>query len=115
MARTPRITRAMVEEALHRHKGRVFQMARALGCTSRWVQELLLKWPDLGAEALEYRGELVDVAEQGLAAKVDEGNIAAIIFVLKTLGRDRGYSERMIVTPEAVERLRVIIEGGANL
>ncbi|MBK9173221.1 MAG: hypothetical protein IPM28_09485 [Chloracidobacterium sp.] len=37
---------------------------------------------------------LVDLAESRLMQKVADGDIAAIIFTLKTKGRDRGWNER---------------------
>src|SRR6187551_1816238 len=38
---------------------------------------------------------LVDLAESRLIQKIAEGDIAAIIFTLKTKGRERGWRERI--------------------
>ena len=40
------------------------------------------------------RQSMIDSAEDGLRNGVDEGNLTAIIFTLKTIGKERGYIER---------------------
>lgn len=42
--------------------------------------------------------KLIDLAEHGLQRKLVDGDITAIIFTLKTLGKDRGYIERNELT-----------------
>jgi hypothetical protein len=44
-------------------------------------------------EALE--GIAIDFAESKLHGSIKSGNVTAIIFFLKTKGRDRGYIERL--------------------
>jgi hypothetical protein len=41
------------------------------------------------------RQSIVDDAEDGLRSKVLKGDITAIIFTLKTIGKERGYVERL--------------------
>ena len=62
----------------------------------RWYKED----PEFKARADDI-GELqIDVAEASLLKKIQNGDTAAIIFYLKTKGKDRGYSERReVVVP----------------
>ena len=46
----------------------------------------------------EERETLIDFAENQLFQQVKDGNITAIIFTLKTIGKSRGYVERQEVT-----------------
>lgn len=50
------------------------------------------KEADLIKEAA--RQSMIDSAEEGLRNGVDEGNLTAIIFTLKTIGKESGYIER---------------------
>lgn len=63
--------------------------------------------------AIRPKEKLCDLAENGLVTKLVDKDITAIIFTLKTLGKDRGYVERTeiggggaplgirVVTPDA--------------
>ena len=52
--------------------------------TSIFLQEILE----------EIREDNLDIAESELLLKIREGNMTAIIFYLKTIGKSRGYTER---------------------
>lgn len=41
------------------------------------------------------RQSIIDDAEDGLRSGVEAGNMTAIIFTLKTIGKERGYVERI--------------------
>lgn len=66
----------------------------------RWCKED----PEFKARADDI-GELqIDVAEASLLKKIQNGDTAAIIFYLKTKGKDRGYSERReVVVPGGID------------
>ena len=66
----------------------------------RWYKED----PEFKARADDI-GELqIDVAEASLLKKIQNGDTAAIIFYLKTKGKDRGCSERReVVVPGGVQ------------
>ena len=55
-------------------------------------------YPTVKAVADEERETLIDFAENQLFKQVQDGNITAIIFTLKTIGKSRGYVERQEVT-----------------
>lgn len=94
---TPRRDRYAPEEviaAIRACKGIVTQAAKRLGCTPRTVDLYAARWPDV-AEALEdERRVLIDTAEVQLWKSVNAGDWEAVKFVLKTLGKERGYVER---------------------
>jgi hypothetical protein len=45
-------------------------------------------------EDLEPKRIIIDLAKSKLIEAIEQGNITAIIFTLKTLGKDEGFSER---------------------
>lgn len=81
--------------------------ARVLGCDRKTVQNYARRWKAV-AEALEAkRHELVDLSEMALRGAVLRGEPWAVAFALRTLGKDRGYSERHEVVNKA-ETLEVV-------
>lgn len=81
-------------EALRKHRGRMSRAARAVGCSLRTIQDRRLESPEVDEAALLAREEMVDKAEEALEELIDAKDFRAISFVLRTLGRDRGYVER---------------------
>lgn len=77
------------------NKGNIAQSARALRVSRACVQNRVGANPKIRAMVDRLRETNVDMAEKGLQDLVAKGNVAAIIFTLKTLGRDRGYVERV--------------------
>lgn len=66
----------------------------------RWYRED----PEFRARADDISELQIDVAEASLLKKIQKGDTAAIIFYLKTKGKDRGYSERReVVVPGGVQ------------
>lgn len=53
------------------------------------------KFPELGQKLNEVDESLIDFSESKLLESINEGNLTAIIFHLKTKGKDRGYVERV--------------------
>jgi hypothetical protein len=83
-----------VARALTASHGLVSVAARQLGC-SRLAVHRHIKRSALVRQALEdAREALLDLAEASLYRQVAAGEGWAVCFILKTLGRDRGYVER---------------------
>ena len=60
--------------------------------------------PEFKARADDISELQIDVAEASLLKKIQKGDTAAIIFYLKTKGKDRGYSERReVVVPGGID------------
>ena len=96
-----RYTVEQVAAALKETKGLVYLAAKRLGCCSETVIAYKNRYPELAAAANEARGEMVDVAQAGLYKALLEGKGWAICFTLKTLGRDRGFVQRIEVADNA--------------
>lgn len=55
------------------------------------------KFPELNSMLCEIEEGMLDFGESKLLAAINEGNLTAIIFYLKTKGKHRGYIEGQIV------------------
>ena len=85
-------------EALREKHGNLSAAARFLNCSRNTISRYIEQYPTVKAVADEERETLIDFAENQLFKQVQEGNITAIIFTLKTIGKSRGYVERQEVT-----------------
>lgn len=85
--------------AMYQKKGaNMTAAASAMGIARR----TLVRWregdPDLDAQLKDIEESLVDFSESQLMAAINEGNLTAIIFHLKTKGKHRGYIEGQEIT-----------------
>lgn len=98
---TPRFTVEQVADALTKSHGFLSGAAKALGCTRRTITNYLNRHESLRRHVDELREQRLDFAEGVLMRLIKEGNVAAVIFFLKTQGRNRGYTERFEVAGES--------------
>lgn len=68
--------------------------ARNLDVSRRAVYNMIQKHPTVAEAVEEARERIIDVAEGQLFAQVSDGDQKAVMFLLRTLGRNRGYVER---------------------
>lgn len=87
-----------VSHELIRHKGKLGQTAKALGCQSYYVRWRIRENPDIMNAYLHARDEIVDMAEQVMIDKMKDGSESAARYILSTLGKERGYTERLELT-----------------
>lgn len=87
-----------VIEALQVGRGLKTMAARHLRCDWRTIQKMCADFPEVEAECEAQRQAFLDTAHLQLVAAVNRGEWKAIEFTLRTLGRDRGFSERTEVT-----------------
>ncbi len=82
--------------ALEANLGNVTAASRAAGVNSRrhysWIHN-----PLYAAEIERINNLILDFTECALHKQIQRGNIAAIIFKLKCLGKSRGYIEKQYV------------------
>ncbi len=88
------VTDDQMEDMLHRCKGQVYSAAAKLGCCPETIYQRMKLNPHLRTIRNSYKGQLIDMAENGLWDAVDNKEPWAITFTLRTQGRGRGYVER---------------------
>ena len=87
------LTTREVNMALKISGGRTVQAAIALNITHIRLSTFISKRPKLKELMKTYRLAMVDHAEGNLSNALDNQDKWATVLVLKTLGKDRGYSE----------------------
>lgn len=89
-----RYTQARVIKAIQDAKGIKATAAANLKCSRQTVTNYIDRYPDVKAAYQEARDTSLDLAESKLIALVEREEWPAIRFMLVTLGKDRGYTER---------------------
>lgn len=90
----PRYKTKELIDALKKTKGMVYIAAKTLGCDPDTILNRARKEPAIAAELKAQRGEVVDTAELKLLQAINDGQPWAIALMLKTQGKDRGYTEK---------------------
>jgi hypothetical protein len=93
-----RYSAEQVIEAIRKSRGLLSVVAHRLGCTRQTVENYVKRYPTVDRAVKEERQKVIDVAEGKLFEKLQSGESWAIQFILKTLGKERGYTERTEVT-----------------
>ena len=88
------LTPELVAVAIYEARGYVSIAARKLGTTVRVVNSFMRDYEICQVAQEEAEHLLLDFAEAKLLQKIKAGDIASIIFYLKTKGKKRGYTER---------------------
>ena len=89
----PKVTAAMIADALEAHEGNVAAAARDLGLSRTKLQERIDRNPDLMTILSDLREEVVDIAEVNTLRRAKSGaDPIAEKFVLQTLGKRRGWN-----------------------
>ncbi len=110
MTNPERYTAEQVITAIQAARGMVTIAARALGCKPQTVRNYIQRYPTVADALREERERTLDVGELALYKAVQEGQGWAVTFLLKTIGRDRGYVEttrnlNLNLTPADIEKL----------
>jgi hypothetical protein len=95
MAGRQRYTVEQVITALREGKGMVSVAARRLGYNFQTVLNYCKRYPTVEQAKQESRVELLDEAELRLWRAIRRDESWAITLALKTIGRSRGYGERL--------------------
>ncbi|MBN1460103.1 MAG: hypothetical protein JXA57_11225 [Armatimonadetes bacterium] len=101
-------SKAEIKEVLAACHGQVYLAAERLGCWPSALYARIRKDPELQSIIDLYDGRRVDAAELKLEQAIKNGESWAVLFTLRTKGRDRGYSEKVEV--EQSGRLSIDLE-----
>jgi hypothetical protein len=96
--------------ALREARGLVSQAAANLGVSRQAVTQRMSKHPTLQQARDEAREGMIDDAESALYTAIAERESWAVLFYLKTQGRDRGYVERSEEHRAVTGDIRIRIE-----
>lgn len=102
------LTDEQIVHALEKKSGNITQAAKALKVTRQALYKRIWNNEELEQVVADAREEMVDIAESAARKQIREGNTAMIIFTLKTLGKSRGYVERVEQEHSGVQTLRVV-------
>lgn len=91
-------TAEQVIEALKAHQGLIYLAADQLDCTGQTIYNYAKRYASVREAIKEQKEKRKDRVELQLWKQINDGNIAAIIFYLKTQAKDRGYIERQEVS-----------------
>ena len=98
MSKRERYTAEQVAEAVKKSYGIINGAAVALGCSRQTVENYIKKYKVVKDAYSEANEITLDFVETEFLKKIKSGDTTAMIFYLKTKGRQRGYIERQEVT-----------------
>ena len=87
-----------VIKAIHDANGLLAPASRILGCSRNTIYNYARKYKTVQQAIDEARETTLDFAEQQLMKAVKSGSVPAIMFLLKMVGKSRGYVERQELT-----------------
>jgi hypothetical protein len=105
-----RLPEAVVAEALEQTNGHLTRTAQMLGVPRADVRIVIGLRPSLQMAVFQEREKLVDRAELALRRAVKAKRPWAILFVLNTLGRDRGFGRSSRTAPKVVLAPAAVLE-----
>ena len=88
------MNKEMVLEAIKGSGGIVSTVSKRLGCAWSTARTYIDKWEDTQKAFLDEREAILDMAEGVIDNSVKDGNTQDAKWVLSTLGKDRGFSEK---------------------
>lgn len=86
-----------VAMAYKKSAGNLTLTADSLGINRRTLDRWREKYPELDEMMRDVEEGLLDLCESRLMQQINESNLTAIIFYLKTKGKQRGYIEGQII------------------
>jgi hypothetical protein len=91
---TVRITNETMAKALRKSHGNLKLAAEMIGCNRETIRIRAASSKKLQDIIHEERASILDIAESALYNRILDGDMRAIEFTLRTIGKDRGYVEK---------------------
>lgn len=98
MAGKQRYTVDEVCDALNATRGQKTLAGERLGCSDETVNNYEKRYVRVRQVIEHHRNRRLDVAESKLDTAVENGEAWAVMFMLRTVGKSRGYVERQEVS-----------------
>lgn len=92
---SPPISIKKIITAYEKKAGNLSATATALGVSRQTLYDWQHEFPELKSQMKDVEESLLDFTESKLLEAIQSGNLTAIIFHLKTKGKERGYVERV--------------------
>lgn len=104
-----------IEPVVSKYDGNIAAIARHFRVTRQTIYNRIKESSTLKEAIQDARESVLDDAESELYKQAKSGNTAALIFFLKTQGKNRGYTERQEITGADGGDVRVkFIDYGLN-
>lgn len=94
--------------------GNIRLIANRLGVSRQTIYSYKKKWKTVEDALKDEKEEMLDLAENKLWKLINDENITAIIFYLKTQGKQRGYVERQEYTGADDEPMEIVVKYATN-
>jgi len=88
------VKKETIIELASKKAGVVSAVAQACGVSRQAINYRKLNDPEIAQAFEDARESVLDMAETELFRRINGGDITAIIFTLKTIGKQRGYIEK---------------------
>ena len=102
-----KFTAEQMIDAIRNAEGNLSDAARFLGCTRQTVHNYVNRYATVKQAYEEENNKFIDEAEGQLRKHVKRGSLPALMFVLKTKGKHRGYVERQEVEQSGSVNIKV--------
>jgi hypothetical protein len=110
MSRKNNISREKVEEAIKGSHAIVTVIAERLDCAWCTARKYIDKWESTRELYKDEKESILDIAESVIYKSISEGNTQDAKWLLATLGRDRGFSERQELVHSGEMNQKLTIE-----
>lgn len=102
-----KISTEVIIDALRKSRGNIARAADKIGVTRSCVHLRINKEPEIKAVVDEYRERFIDDLEDVFQNKALNGDGLACMFLLKTIGKRRGYDQDRDVMVEGAARAAI--------